>query len=103
MDISYILLFFSSIATIAAIWDLEKHEIKTNTFTFPVIIEKDEDGYFVADCPDLQGCHTQGKTLEEAIASIRDAIKLHVKILQEDKEEIPQLEAVSLTSLQIAI
>ena len=78
-------------------------KIKTTTFKFPVIIEKDEDGYFVADCPDLQGCHTQGKTLEGAIANIRDAIKLHVKILREDKEEIPQLEAVSLTSLQIAI
>jgi len=82
---------------------MKKQKIKTTTFKFPVIIEKDEDGFFVADCPDLQGCHTQEKTLEEAIANIRDAIKLHVKILQEDKEEIPQLEAVSLTSLQIAI
>ncbi len=82
---------------------MKKREIKTNTFTFPVIIEKDEDGFFVADCPDLQGCHTQGKSLEEAITNIRDAIKIHVKILREDKEEIPQLEAVSLTSLQIAI
>lgn len=82
---------------------MEKHKIKTNTLTFPIIIEKDEDGIFVADCPDLQGCHTQGNSIEEAIANIRDAIKLHVKILLEDKEEIPQLEAVSLTSLQIAI
>lgn len=73
------------------------------TFTFPVIIEKDNDGFFVADCPDLVGCHTQGKSLEEAITNIRDAIKLHVKIMKEDKQDIPQLEPVSLTSLQVAI
>ncbi len=78
-------------------------KIKINTFTFPVIIEKDSDGFFVADCPDLQGCHTQGKTLEEAITNIRDAIKLQVKILQAEKEDIPQLQPISLTSIQIAV
>ena len=59
-------------------------KIKTTTYNFPVIIEKDEDGFFVADCPDLPGCHTQGKTLEEAITNIRDAIKLNLKILKEE-------------------
>ena len=78
-------------------------KIKLHTYTFPVIIEKDKEGFYVADCPDLFGCHTQGKTLKEAITNIRDAIKLHVKILKEENEEIPQLEPVSLTSLQIAI
>ena len=73
--------------------------IKTTTYQFPVIIEKDEDGIFVADCPDLQGCHTEGDTIEEAIANIRDAIKLHVKILKEENQEIPRMQTVSLTSL----
>ena len=59
-------------------------KIKTTTYQFPVVIEQDEDGYFVADCPELQGCHAQGKTLEEAISNIRDAIKLHLKILKEE-------------------
>jgi len=39
----------------------KSQRIKTTTYKFPVIVEKDEDGFFVADCPDLQGCHTQGK------------------------------------------
>src|SRR3989344_156810 len=78
-------------------------KIKTTTYTFPVIIEKDEDGFFVADCPDLQGCHTQGKTIEEAITNIRDAIKLHVKILKEENQEIPKVEPVSLTSLEVTV
>lgn len=78
-------------------------KIKTTTYNFPVIIEKDADGFFVADCPDLSGCHTQGKTLEEAITNIRDVIKLHLKISKEDRQEIPRVHPVSLTSLEIAI
>ena len=75
----------------------------TETYNLPVIIEKDEDGFFVADCPELTGCHTQGKTLEEAITNIRDAIKLNLKIMREDKQEIPRMQAVSLTSLEVVI
>ena len=77
--------------------------IKTNTYQFPVIIEKDSDGFFVADCPDLAGCHTQGRTIEEAITNIRDAIKLNVKILKEDEKEIPQFNPVSFTSLEVTV
>ena len=66
-------------------------KLKTTTYNFPVIIEKDEEGFFVADCPDILGCHTQGKTLEEAITNIRDAVKLNLKILKEEKQEIPQV------------
>lgn len=64
-------------------------KIKTKTFQFPVIIEKDSDGFFVADCPDLAGCHTQGKTYEEALERIEDAIKLNLKILKEEKSDLP--------------
>jgi len=39
-------------------------KFKTTTYNFPIIIEKDADGFFVADCPDLVGCHTQGKSIE---------------------------------------
>lgn len=78
-------------------------KIKTTTYNFPVIIEKDQDGFFVADCPDLVGCHTQGKTLEEAIANIRDAIKLNLRVMKKDKEDIPRLEPVSLTSIEVSL
>lgn len=78
-------------------------KFKTTTYNFPVIIEKDADGLFVADCPELIGCHSQGKTIEEAITNIRDAIKLHLQILKEDKAEIPQLHPVSLTSLEVTV
>ncbi|MGH7774381.1 MAG: type II toxin-antitoxin system HicB family antitoxin [Candidatus Binatia bacterium] len=72
------------------------------TYRFSVVIEKDEDGYF-ALCPELQGCYTQGKTYEEALENIRDAIRLHVDDRLESGEEIPQPESVSLTSLDVAV
>ncbi|OGE10490.1 hypothetical protein A3A60_03020 [Candidatus Curtissbacteria bacterium RIFCSPLOWO2_01_FULL_42_26] len=78
-------------------------KIQTTTYNLPVIIEKDEDGFFVADCPSLTGCHTQGKTLEEAISNIRDAIELNLKILKKDKDEIPKFHPVSLTSLEVSV
>lgn len=78
-------------------------KIKTTSYNLPVIIEKDEDGLYVAECPTIQGCHTQGKTLEEAISNIRDAIKLNLKILRKEKEEIPKTNLVSLTSLEVSI
>lgn len=54
---------------------------------FKVLIEQDEDGYFVASIPELPGCHTQGKTLEEVRKRIREAIRLYLEVHKELKEE----------------
>ena len=42
---------------------------------FKVVLEKDEDGYWVAECPALPGCVSQGKTRKEALTNIREAIE----------------------------
>lgn len=47
---------------------------------FRVIIERDEDGYFVASVPVLPGCHTQAKTLAELTNRTRDAIRLCLNV-----------------------
>lgn len=44
-----------------------------------VMIEKGEDGYFVARCPSLKSCWSQGKTEEEALRNIREAIELYLE------------------------
>jgi len=44
---------------------------------FNVIVEKDEDGYYVASVPELPGCHTQARTLDELTKRIEEAIKLY--------------------------
>ncbi len=72
------------------------------TYKFSVVVEKDKNGYF-AFCPELQGCCTQGVTYEEVLKNIRDAIRLHVEDRLEDGEKIPQMESVSLTSLEVAV
>jgi len=69
--------------------------------TLPIVIEGDSDGYFVS-CPALQGCYSQGSTYEEAVANIKDAIRLHIEDRLADGEEIPQT-SVSLSTVEIAV
>ncbi len=52
---------------------------------FNVIIEKDEDGYYVATVPALKGCHTQAKSLDELMERTKEAIEL---CLEEEKDII---------------
>lgn len=71
-------------------------------FVLPIVIEKDGDGYF-AFCPALQGCYTQGRSYEEALKNIEDAIRLHIEDHLADGETIPTSEMVSLTTLEIRV
>jgi len=68
---------------------------------WPVVVEKDEDGYF-AYCPLLQGCYTQGDTYEEALDNLRDAIRLHIEDRIAAREPLPRVQAFSLTAIEVA-
>ncbi len=46
---------------------------------FAVMVEKDEDGYYVASVPELPGCHTQAKTLDELTKRIKEAIEAYLE------------------------
>ena len=59
-------------------------------YEFPAVIEKDEVGYYFAYVPSLQGCYTQGKTLEEALKNIKEAIALHIEDREKTAEPIPR-------------
>ena len=54
-----------------------------------VSIEQDDDGVFVAECPSLPGCVSQGRTRDEAIANIKDAIAGYLESLRKHNEPIP--------------
>jgi len=56
---------------------------------YRITIEPDEDGVFVAECPTLPGCISQGDTREAAIANIRDAIRGYVVSLEKHNEPVP--------------
>jgi predicted RNase H-like HicB family nuclease len=55
-----------------------------------VIIYPGEDGFWVAECPSLPGCISQGETRERAIANIREAIEGYILTLQDDKLPVPE-------------
>jgi predicted RNase H-like HicB family nuclease len=65
-----------------------------------VLLYPGEDGYVVAEVPSLPGCVSQGKTRDEALANIREAIALHVEVLQERGEPVPddQVEMVEVAA-----
>ena len=54
-----------------------------------VVIYPGEDNYWIAECPSLPGCVSQGRTKEEAISNIREAIQGYVSALEEDKLPVP--------------
>ncbi len=54
-----------------------------------VIVYSGEDGYFVAECPSLPGCISQGETREEAVANIKEAIAGYISALKEDNLPVP--------------
>ncbi|HTQ40604.1 MAG TPA: type II toxin-antitoxin system HicB family antitoxin [Pirellulales bacterium] len=55
-----------------------------------VVIYPGEDGYWVAECPSLPGCVSQGKTREETIANIREAIDVYIEALKDDSLAVPE-------------
>ena len=70
-------------------------------YAFTVVIERDEDGRYIAICPALQGCYTEGETEAEALALIEDAIRLHVQDRLDAGEPIQQ--EVGVTKVQVAV
>ncbi len=74
-------------------------------YNLQVIIEQDEDGVFIAECPALQGCHAQGKTYEEAIENIRDVIAMCIEELRDEKKKInlKYPEVIGIKSLEVAV
>jgi predicted RNase H-like HicB family nuclease len=54
-----------------------------------VILYPGDDGYMIAEVPSLPGCISQGKTRDEALANIQEAIALHIEVLQERGEPVP--------------
>jgi predicted RNase H-like HicB family nuclease len=55
-----------------------------------VVIYPGEDGYWIAECPSLPGCVSQGKTKGDAIINIKEAIEGYVKALEEDNIPVPE-------------
>lgn len=66
---------------------------------FDVVIERDEEGFFVASVPQLHGCHTQARSLDEVMARIQEAIELCLEV---EGAPATRLEFVGIQRITIA-
>ena len=64
---------------------------------FYVIIERDEDGYYVGQVPQLRACYSQGRTLDELMVNIREVIELCLE--EEDEETLPEFVGLQKVAL----
>ena len=71
------------------------------TMKFRVLVQVDEDGVFVAECPSLPGCVSQGSTRAEALANIQDAIGGYLESLKAHGDPIPP--AIDEETVEIAV
>ncbi len=67
-----------------------------------VVIEKDERGYY-AYCPELEGCQTQGDSLEEVLSNIKEAIELYLETLSEEERNASLSKEILTTTLEVNI
>jgi predicted RNase H-like HicB family nuclease len=54
-------------------------ELRDMSVKFSVLVERDEDGYYIASVPELPGCHTQARTLDELTGRVKEAIELYLE------------------------
>lgn len=65
---------------------------------FTVLIEQDEDGIYLAKVPEIEGCYTQGKSIEEVLERIKEAIEV---CLEGDKKDVSPLKFIGIQKVQI--
>ena len=76
---------------------MKKVSAKRKLRQFTVVIERDEDGYYVATVPSLPGCYTQARTLEELAPRIREVIALCLA-----EQDAPWMKFVALEQVEVS-
>jgi len=72
--------------------------MKKQILDFTVIIEQDEDGIYVAKVPEIEGCYTQGKSLQEVLDRIKEAIEV---CLEGDEEEVTPMRFIGIQKVRV--
>jgi predicted RNase H-like HicB family nuclease len=73
-------------------------KLESKVLNFTVLIEQDEDGIYVAKVPDIIGCYTQGKTVEQAMERIKEAIQV---CLEAEDEDIMPLKFIGVQQIEV--
>lgn len=72
------------------------------SYKVSVVIEKDEYGYY-AYAPELEGCQSQGDTLDEIVANIREAIQLYLEVLTPEERSLYLSQEILTTSMEVQL
>jgi predicted RNase H-like HicB family nuclease len=62
--------------------------IVTKILHLPILVEQDEDNFYIVSCPVFKGCHSYGKTIDEALSNIKDVIDM---CIDEEKEKATEI------------
>jgi predicted RNase H-like HicB family nuclease len=69
--------------------------------SYTVLIEQDEDGIYIAKVPDIPGCYTQGKNVEQAMERVKEAIKVCLEA--EELEDILPLKFIGIQQVEVKV
>lgn len=72
------------------------------SYKVSIVIEKDEYGYY-AYCPELEGCQSQGASIEEVIANMKEAIELYLETLTKDEIKESLSKEILTTALEVQV
>jgi len=72
-------------------------------YNLTIIIEDDEDSGYVASCPEIPGCYSQGETLDETISSMKEAIEVTIDDMVANNETIPISRNPLMTIIEIEV
>ena len=77
--------------------------VEMTSYDFKVILEPDKDGGYCVVCPSLEGCYSQGDTIEEALENIKEAILLCLEDMKADGIEIPDPSKSLIASVMVTV
>lgn len=84
---------------------MSRKTIRSRTYQLQVVVEVDEDGMYVAWCPALEACYTQGDTFEDAIENIKDVVAMCLQELRAAKRkvELRYPEVIGTRRLEVTV
>ena len=69
------------------------------TYHLPIIVETDEDGIFIVSCPVFKGCHSYGKTIDEALNNLKEVVEMCI----EEQPEVEQNKFIGVREMEFKI
>ncbi len=70
---------------------------------YTVIVHTAEEGGYWAEVPALPGCFSQGETIDETLANVREAVELHVESLREEGQDIPSDRGLVIGRVEVSV